>query len=169
MDTAAGGLVTARRASSDRARAADALELERLRPVPPVPPRLPDKQRDVSKVSTSGAWIRLATSTPRHPRVRSLSVDARWLYVVGICYAGEHATDGVLPGDLTDTDVDDKARDELIDAGLWIPRRRGGGYEIRDYLDYNPSHATIDKRTENARKAARTRWEREPRKGRSDA
>lgn len=86
-------------------------------------------------------WARLEDRFPWHRKVRPLSDAAFRLHVSGICWATEHGTNGkVLTEELalvSDVRQPAKAVSELEKRGLWdvLP----DGWEIHDYLAYNPS------------------------------
>ena len=95
-----------------------------------------------------------------HPKIAGLSDAAFRLHVAGICYSARHLTDGLLAADEAPRLVRrfrKAALNELLDRGLW-DRVLDGAYAIHDYLDWNPSRATVEKRREDARKAAGSRW-----------
>lgn len=81
------------------------------------------------------------------------------LHLLALTYCASHETDGLvdeafvaekLPG----VREHDRTVTALIDAGLWEPT--DGGWQIHDYLNYNPSAAELAerRRKEAARKAA---------------
>lgn len=110
------------------------------------------------------SWVRLDDGFPDHPKVVNLSVSARWGFVAGLCYCASYLTDGFIP--------ERKAREfaargvtDLVTAGLWeqVPN----GYQVHDYLDYNPSRNDVTEHRQaisNARskagsKGAAKRWQ----------
>lgn len=82
------------------------------------------------------------------------------MHVTGLCYCARNLTDGVL---------DERALrivcaivaggslrrnvDELVAAGLW--HRVDGGFEINDFLDYNPTAERVKEDREKARDRVR--------------
>lgn len=99
------------------------------------------------------SWLKLDDAFPDHPKLGMLSdlaVLGGWLWVSGLCYCGRYLTDGFVPhgqvGKLADfrefgVDVREVAS-RLVDVGLW--ERTEGGYQVHDYLKYNPSRADHD-------------------------
>lgn len=85
-------------------------------------------------------WLRIDDGMPDHPKVRGLTLSAKWAYVVALCYCAQYATDGDLPNDLVSKA--DMAR--LVDAGL--VDNHGSSLHVHDYLTYNPSRSDIEKR-----------------------
>jgi hypothetical protein len=79
---------------------------------------------------------------PNHPKIRACGLEARWLFIKGLCHSAEYLTDGLListdaaalAGELRHPK---DAIEQLVHAGLWQPLE--GGYTIHDYLDHNPS------------------------------
>lgn len=105
------------------------------------------------------AWVKLDDGFPNNPKVASVSLRARWLHLVAMCYCGRNLTDGALSSRavrvvVAEADVPRKHVDELHHAGLWD--RAADGYLIHDYLEYNPSR---DKVLED-RDAAKRRMQR---------
>ena len=82
-------------------------------------------------------WVRLDDQFADHPKVVGLSAVAFRLHVRAICYAARHETDGVIPAAF----VIKRAATELVGAGLW--EENPAGYIIHDYLEYNPSAASL--------------------------
>lgn len=90
-------------------------------------------------------WVRLDDGMYTHPKVISLTPSARWLFVAGICYANQNATDGFISRSAAEgvgmIRQSGRAVAELVSAGLW--ERSGSGYVIHDYHDYQPSRDKI--------------------------
>ena len=113
-------------------------------------------------------WVRLDTAFPRNHKILALTHDRRWraivLYINALAYAGEQGTDGWVPQD-TVKSLHGRLADaqELVLNGLWIPRP--GGWEIHDWLDYQPSSEETAARSQHAKSAALTRWAQTPRNG----
>jgi len=92
-------------------------------------------------------WAKLDDKFPRHPKVRQCSVEARWLFIVGVCHAAEYLTDGFLrSSDVVGLTAELRrpkvAIQQLVKVGLWEKRR--GGYTIHDFLQYNPSRRQVE-------------------------
>lgn len=111
-------------------------------------------------------WVRLDEHFPSHRKVRPLTDAAFRLHVSGICWAARHLTDGFIPQMelpyVSDVRNPEKAVTALEHRCLWIPGPLG--WQINDYLEYNPPATEVEKarseRVEKARKAAKVRWER---------
>jgi len=86
-------------------------------------------------------WVRLDDQFADHPKIVGLSSNAFRLHVTGICYAAKHETDGMIPFAAAFVITARKAMSELTDAGLWD--REETGFLIHDYLEYNPSRASL--------------------------
>lgn len=106
-------------------------------------------------------WIRLETGFAQNPKVLDL-IDrkqhrAALGYVFGLAYSGAQETDGFIPkAALPFLHLTHKDALSLIDARLW--EHAVGGYQIRDFLDYQPGKASHKKRRAAARKGACSRW-----------
>ena len=103
-------------------------------------------------------WFRLDGDFVEHPKVMDLSDRAFRLHVAGLCYATRNLTDGILADRAVKvvcalTAATRKHVVELRDAGLWVALENG--YEIKDYLDYNPDAETLKELRDKRREAGR--------------
>jgi hypothetical protein len=97
--------------------------------------------------STTGGnvmpWAKVDDQFTDHVKVVGLSLAARGMWLCGLVYAARRSTDGFIPASIPQREAagEDAAPyvQELLDAGLWD--RADGGYQIHDYLKYNPSKA----------------------------
>jgi hypothetical protein len=122
-------------------------------------------------------WVKLDDHMSEHPKIAQAGPLASWLYVCALQYASRSLTDGFVPirqvanlanfdgisvnlGSMLDGAVglgDDvhigALAETLVDVGLWEPAP--GGYQIHDYLEYNPSKADVlAQRRQNAERQA---------------
>ncbi|MFI1889864.1 hypothetical protein [Streptomyces jumonjinensis] len=114
-------------------------------------------------------WVRLDDRFPSHRKVALLSDRAFRLYVSALCWASENLTEGrILDRELTVVarlrGIKAAAK-ELEGAGLWD--RVEGGWEIHDFLEYNPDRARIQ--AERAANAARQKAWRERKRAEREA
>lgn len=105
-------------------------------------------------------WVKLDDRFPSHRKVALLADRAFRLHVSAICWCSENLTDGRIAD--RELPLVAKVRglkataQQLVDAGLWD--RIEGGWEIHDYLDYNPSRAQVlAERKKNAERQERFR------------
>lgn len=112
-------------------------------------------------------WAKLDDSFHSHPKVR-----AAWyrcpasigLHVMGITFAADHETDGIVPGWFV-AGAFHKPRDleaavsTLTDLEMW--EKRADDFVIHDFLEYHPSKAALKRK--RAEEAARKKKEREER------
>lgn len=106
------------------------------------------------------AWVKLDDQFPDHPKVVQAGPLAAWLYVCGLAYCARYLTDGFIPAaqvrKLADVDDVTPLVTALVAVGLW--RECEGGYEVHDYLDYNPPAAKVRaERAANAKRQAKFR------------
>jgi hypothetical protein len=90
-------------------------------------------------------WVKLDDRFPSHRKIALLSDRAFRLHVSAICWCAENLTDGRI-GDrelalVTRVRGVKATAKQLEDAGLWD--RTDDGWEIHDYLDYNPSREQV--------------------------
>lgn len=97
-----------------------------------------------------------------HPKVVGLSDPAFRLHLAGILYCSRLLTDGLIDGAEVPRLVRRYRKTslaELVERNLWISLMDGAAYEIRDYLDWNPSREVVlrrrQARAENGAKGGR--------------
>jgi hypothetical protein len=110
-------------------------------------------------------WVKIDESMTEHPKVAQVSDRAFRLHVSALCYANRVLTDGHVPDRVATQLVPNgkRAANELVDAGIW--ERHNGGFEIHDYLEYQPSKAEVEdlsrKRAEAGRAGGKKKANRE--------
>ncbi|MDO8847874.1 MAG: hypothetical protein Q7W51_05765 [Coriobacteriia bacterium] len=110
------------------------------------------------------SWIRIDSSFPGNAKVLELDQKrhnaAVGLYVLGLCYADAHLTDGRIPQKamriLTASTTWKRDAEELVRVGLWTPTE--DGYAIHDYLAWQRSAAEIGAFSEMQRQKALKKW-----------
>ncbi|MFE2710547.1 hypothetical protein ACFXKI_00800 [Streptomyces mirabilis] len=110
-------------------------------------------------------WVKLDDRFPSHRKVALLSDRAFRLHVCAMCWCAENLTDGRI-GErelalVTRIRGVKATAKQLEDAGLWD--RTEDGWEIHDYLDYNPSREQVQ--AERKKNAARQEAFRKRRSG----
>lgn len=97
-------------------------------------------------------WVKLDDSFIDHPKVIEAGPLAGWLFIASLCYSNRLLTDGFIPQRqiyrLIDVDDPQESADRLVEVGLWDVV--DGGYQVHDYLEYQPSKKKI---TDDRRKA----------------
>lgn len=106
------------------------------------------------------SWVKIDDRYAHHPKILAAGPLAMALDIAGMCYAAAHETDGRIPTAalalLTPFLTPPKQRAaaaKLVEVGRWetIP----GGWQIHDFLAYNPSAAERHERLDfNARRQA---------------
>jgi len=90
-------------------------------------------------------WVRLDDGYPEHPKVDQVGPLAAWLNVCAWAYCARNLTDGFVPADrvgrLASVKQPDKLCQKLVAARLWECVE--GGFQVHDYLAYNPSREEI--------------------------
>lgn len=103
-------------------------------------------------------WVRVDDCFADHPKVVAAGPMASWLYVCGLTYSARLLTDGFIPvgqvRKLADLDGAMELAEKLVTVGLW--KRVENGFQINDYLEYNPSAEKV----RADRKAAQERMQR---------
>ena len=87
------------------------------------------------------SWVRMDDRFPEHPKAIKVGALGRDLYVSGLCYSGRNLTDGFIPADavrrLSELRNVNEIASRLVEVVLW--EVVDGGFQVHDYLDYNPS------------------------------
>lgn len=119
-------------------------------------------------------WVRIDDQFPEHPKVAAAGPLAMAMQVAGLCYCNRKLTDGYIPRGIARTLLDwqfvlddkvyevavtcgfsgddvscDTVIELLLEADMWRPVP--GGYEIVNYLEYQPSRADVEKERAAAR------------------
>jgi hypothetical protein len=135
------------------------------------------------------SWIKLDDHFADHPKIAVAGPLAAWLHVKALVYCGRYLTDGKIPFAIVvslvdwatdgvmietsnfsaDTPTNTGLAARLCEAGLW--HEVEGGFEIHDYLEWNPSRSEVlaDRERQKAAKVkagqagAAKRWQRDSR------
>ncbi len=98
-------------------------------------------------------WVKLDDQFADHPKVLMAGPLASWLYVCGLTYCSRLLTDGFIPTAqvrrLADVDNAQELANKLVEVGLWDIV--DNGFQIHDYLQYNPTAESIKSRQESDR------------------
>jgi hypothetical protein len=103
------------------------------------------------------SWVKLDDQFAEDELVAELTDRAFRLHVIALCYCGRNLTDGMLDprairvvcAVLTASKAS-RWVTELVASGLWI-EHPNGWYEIKNYLDFNPSEAHVKEERRKAR------------------
>jgi len=91
-------------------------------------------------------WSKIDDQFYDHPKIVAAGPLGIALFVCGLSYCSRHLTDGFIATAqvrrLIDIDNPEDVAEKLIAVGLW--ERRDGGYQVHDYLEYNPSRARVE-------------------------
>lgn len=120
-------------------------------------------------------WVKIDEAMPDHPKVLSAGPLAGWLHICGLAYCNRYLTDGFVPRAMVPklADFDGLAEqvaegdvmaayttvgpfdmaERLVACGIW--RKVEGGYQIHDYLDFQPSKAEVEEARRQKQEAGR--------------
>lgn len=94
------------------------------------------------------SWVKLDDGFFSNRKVRSVSATAALFDIASFCFCAQSENDGhVLTGDVQMIAAMVRVRSpakyvkELVQVGLWDVEP--GGYNVHDFLEYNPSHAEL--------------------------
>lgn len=107
-------------------------------------------------------WVSLLDDFHSNPKVIAAGLECAGLYARALSYCGDYLTDGFVPEEWLHGVVGRKRSLILkcVEVGLILEVK--GGYEIPQYLDYNPPKAYVmelrKKRSKSGQKGANKRW-----------
>lgn len=109
-------------------------------------------------------WVKLDDGYYRHPKSRAIGRDGRALHLASMCWCAANLTDGIirrsdLPLLLAEAEVKRPVVDVLVEHRAWLDHP--DGWEVKDFLAYNRSAASV--RAERDEAAERMRRNRERR------
>jgi hypothetical protein len=117
-------------------------------------------------------WVRYDDDFPNHWKIEPLSDAAYRLHTTAIFWVAKQLTDGYLPENRLDLIAPRRMKrpqkyvSELVAAGVWEPV--DGGWQLHDYLDYQPSKAQVKAEREKSAERQR-RWRERRNPGRDNA
>lgn len=114
------------------------------------------------------AWARIDDKFLDNPKVRKAGKEATYLYLSGLVYSSSQLTEGFISDEALGLVAfkgfirnEQTHADKLVECGLWD--RVDGGYQIHDYLEYNPTKEEIEqaraKRSTAGSVGAQARWQ----------
>jgi hypothetical protein len=92
------------------------------------------------------AWLKLDDQIFYNRKVAQCDTETKMLYIVGLTYCANQLTDGFIPEATLpllagmagiDWQIAKQSASKLLDVCLWFAT--DNGWQIPDYLDYNPS------------------------------
>lgn len=96
------------------------------------------------------AWLKLDDQIFLNRKVAQCDANTKLLYIVGLSYCANQLTDGYIPETTLpllagmaglDWQIAKQSAGKLLDVCLWIATQNG--WQIPDYLDYNPSRDQV--------------------------
>lgn len=115
------------------------------------------------------SWLKIDDHFAENRKVAKLSDRAFRLHLIALCYCARNLTDGYLDKKATnvvcailDRPSPRRYIKELVEQRLWRDWEEGHGYQLNDYLEYNPDAETVRARAEERKAAgkrgAEARW-----------
>ena len=103
-------------------------------------------------------WLKIDDKLTSHPKWLGLTIEAKSLWFHASVWCAAHNNDGVLPEDSMPLHAFagsvpvsgiEPAVALLVKKGMWIrrPKKKGAGFEINDWLDFQPSKQQVKDRT----------------------
>ena len=109
-------------------------------------------------------WVRLDTGMPRNHKILSLldqkdGFRAAFTYTCALAFSGEQGTGGFIPRSaLPFIHARPAEINKLVEARLLDPHDQGGGWDIHDWAEFQPTTEEHAKRSQRAKDAAAIRW-----------
>lgn len=99
-------------------------------------------------------WVKIDDKLTTHPKWLPLTLEAKSLWFHAAVWCGAHNNDGHLPEHVlgligytasVPAHLTEDAIGRLVKARLWsrVPKAKGGGYEIVNWLEYQPSRQQV--------------------------
>ena len=103
-------------------------------------------------------WAKLDDGMWCHPKFLGLSMAARGAWCTVLSWSARNLTDGAVPATLPRVlGIEDALVVELAASGLW-DESDGRGWQIHDYLEFNPSkEEVLESRADNRKRVAKHR------------
>jgi hypothetical protein len=110
-------------------------------------------------------WFKVDDGFHDHPKVLTAGNAAIGLWTRCGSYASKQSTNGFIPNAIAHAYGTKTVIEKLVGSGLWI--RVDGGYQMHDFLDYNPTADQVkaDRRAAAERQA---KWRESRRESRRD-
>lgn len=104
-------------------------------------------------------WLKVDDKITTHPKWLPLTIEAKSLWFHAAVWVAAHNNDGQIPDEAlaliaftasVQPHVVDDSTGRLVKAGLWLRRAKskGGGFEIHNWLDYQPSRQQVKERAD---------------------
>lgn len=87
-------------------------------------------------------WVKLDDKFWADPKIEEVGNEAAGAYARMLSYCGDHLTDGVVTDAKARYIAKSKVIERLAEFGLIV--KRGTGWEIPKYLEFNPSREQVE-------------------------
>lgn len=98
-------------------------------------------------------WVKLDDAFWANPKVMAVGNEAVGAYVRILCYCGQHLTDGRIDDAATRLITKPSICKRLASHGLLT--KTDAGWEIPDFLDFNPSKVKVEETRRKRAQAGR--------------
>ena len=111
-------------------------------------------------------WLKVDDKLPRNPKIIAGGIEPAWYYICALTHCAEQMTDGFIADAAVPViapHIEDPRSVAEACCQLDLFRRVEGGYMVPDYLDFNPSRASVLARreAEASRQASRRESQRD--------
>lgn len=111
-------------------------------------------------------WLKVDDKLPRNPKIIAGGIEPAWYYLCALTHCAEQMTDGFIADAAVPViapHIEDPRSVAETCCQLDLFRRVEGGYTVPDYLEFNPSRASVLARRESdkSRQASRRESQRD--------
>jgi hypothetical protein len=91
-------------------------------------------------------WTKLSEDFDQHPKIVAAGPMAELLHIHGLLYCNRYLTDGHIPATAVRRLAPNptgflRSVERLVELGIWVEVE--GGYDVHDFLEYQPSRAKV--------------------------
>jgi hypothetical protein len=94
------------------------------------------------------SWAKLDDTLHAHPKATDAGLEAMGLWVLTLSHCGAYLTDGHVRRPIAlrtagSAEVLERLAANLVRVGLWELHPGGDGWQVHDYLEFNPSRLEV--------------------------
>jgi hypothetical protein len=117
-------------------------------------------------------WAKVCDTAHSHPKMLEAGLEAVGLWTLALSHCAAYLTDGHVKRSAAERLAGahlDRLAGRLVHVGLWEVHPSGDGWQVHDFLEFNPSRAAAvalrgdlsTKRSEAGRRGAAARWQKD--------
>jgi hypothetical protein len=115
------------------------------------------------------SWAKICDTLHSHPKAMAAELESMGLWALTLSHCAAYLSDGhvtrAAATRIAGPDRIDRLSARLVSSGLWEPHPSGDGWQVHDYLEFNPprSHVIAEReaKRQGGRDGAARRWHRD--------